>query len=110
MATSKAPLFDETSYHQSLWSKARAHPARIIILTYLLQNGTTSFHELCKILPLARTTVSQHMRSLRNGGFVKLYEHYPHSFYQIDPHVCRDFAKKIKPIDDLFMNDTSGNI
>src|SRR5262245_25016940 len=105
MASSKAPLFDKTPYKQSLWSKALSHPARIIILTYLKKNGTTPFHELCKILPLARTTVSQHMRALRHDGYVTMYEKYPHSFYQIDPRVCRDLAKTIKPLDDLFLSD-----
>lgn len=104
MATSKAPFFDKTSYEQSLWSKVRAHPARIIILTYLHEHGTTPFHQLCKLVPLARTTVSQHMRKLREQGLVKLQEEYPHSFYQIDARLCKEFAQRIKPIDDMFLH------
>lgn len=104
MATSKAPVFDKTLYYQSIWNKIRSHPARLIFLTHLIEHGITPFYELRKLVPLARTTSSQHLRLLRKEGFVELYEKYPHSFYQANIRQCRKFAQLIKPIDDIFLN------
>lgn len=103
MASSKASLFDQIPFHQSRWSKARSHPARILILTYLHQNGITSFQTLCKLVPLARTTVSQHLRILRQAGLILLYEEYPHSYYQINTRLCKKFATLMKPVEDMFL-------
>jgi hypothetical protein len=44
------------------------------------------------------------MRKLREQGLVKLQEEYPHSFYQIDARLCKEFAQRIKPIDDMFLH------
>ncbi|HJW30085.1 MAG TPA: ArsR family transcriptional regulator, partial [Saprospiraceae bacterium] len=74
MAFSKAPLFDKPHFEQSFWSKALAHPARIIILTHLLEYGITPFYDFKKLIPLAPTTISQHLRQLRQAHLIKAYE------------------------------------
>ena len=98
MAFSKAPLFDQVVFKQSFWSKAFSHPARIIILTYLLENGTTAFYILAKKLPLAKTTVSQHLRSLREAGLIESFEKYPHTYYKINKDLCHDLALRIQSL------------
>ena len=102
MAYSKAPLFDQVVFQQSFWSKALAHPARIIILTYLLENGVTAFYVLAKKLPLAKTTVSQHLRYLREKGLIDSFEKYPHSYYKINKKNCHDLAEKIQSLHAAF--------
>jgi ArsR family transcriptional regulator len=84
MAFSKAPNFPEPLYKESILSKARAHPARIIILNYLLDNGTTSFKDLCRLISLAKTTVSQHLRMLRRDHFIEAEERFPYTYYTIN--------------------------
>jgi ArsR family transcriptional regulator len=102
MAYSKAPLFDQVVFKQSFWSKALSHPARIIILTYLLENGTTAFYILAKILPLAKPTVSQHLRSLREDGLIESFEKYPHTYYKINRIMCRELAQRIQSLNAAF--------
>lgn len=96
MAFSKAPLFDAETYQQSIWSKANAHPARIIILKFLLTNGLTSFKTLCTKIPLAPETVSQHLRTLRLCGLIVAEERCPHTYYQLNHEACKVLAKKMK--------------
>lgn len=103
MAFSKANSFDETPLLQSLWSKAHAHPARVIILTYLLEHGTTSFAVLRRLIPLASTTVSQHLRFLRKIGFVEPEEKCPHTFYKINNSVCAFLSLKISELPNQYI-------
>lgn len=102
MAFSKANQFNQHIFHQALWSKALAHPARIIILTYLLHNGLTPFYTLCKLLPLSATTVSQHLRALRINGLIEAKEKCPHTYYQIHKDNCKILASKIRNIHNEF--------
>jgi len=104
MAYSKAPQFDALTYKQSFWSKALSHPARIIILTHLLQNGITPFHILSKKIPLAPSTVSQHLRILRQAGLIHSTEIYPHTFYYLNQSMCKELAVKIKSVHSSFAN------
>ena len=83
MAFSKAPLFPEREYLQSLWHKAQAHPARIIILEYLLEKGITPFWKICQLINLAPTTVSQHLRHLRQDYYIEPHVIYPCTYYGI---------------------------
>lgn len=80
MAFSKAKHFDKVTYQQSFWSKALAHPARIIILSHLLENGTTPFHILRKKISLAKATVSQHLRILLHADLIEVEERFPHTY------------------------------
>lgn len=92
MAFSKAPYFDATTFSQSIWAKAFAHPARIIILTYLLKNGVTPFHTLARNIPLAKTTVSQHLRFLRALSLLDSFEKHPHTYYRLNQKACKPLA------------------
>ena len=102
MAFSKAKIFDPLPYHQSVWSKALAHPARIIILNHLLQNGITPFHEIRKQIPLATTTVSQHIKLLLNHGLIDAEEKFPYTYYKLNQKVCRTLALKISGLNSGF--------
>lgn len=92
MAFSKAPNFPAPLYRESLLSKARAHPARIIILNYLLENGTSSFQDICRLISLAKTTVSQHLRQLRRDHFIVAEEQFPHTYYTINEIYSTELA------------------
>ena len=50
--------------------KALAHPARIRILKHLLDENQCTCGRIVDILPLAQSTVSQHLKILREAGLV----------------------------------------
>ncbi|MGH8175430.1 MAG: ArsR/SmtB family transcription factor [Steroidobacter sp.] len=51
--------------------KALAHPARVRLLNYLADYGTCYFGTLTDILPLAASTISQHVAILKEAGLIE---------------------------------------
>lgn len=52
-------------------AKALGHPARVAILEYLIRVDTCICGDIVKELPLAQATVSQHLKELKNAGWIK---------------------------------------
>lgn len=51
--------------------KALSHPARLMILSALGQCQQSCCGDICSDLPLAQSTVSQHLKVLREVGFIE---------------------------------------
>ena len=62
-------------------AKALGHPARIAILRILAKRGTCICGELVEDLPLAQSTVSQHLKALKAVGLVEGEVDGPRSCY-----------------------------
>lgn len=48
-----------------------AHPTRVRILRLLVRRGRCSFGEILDELPLAQSTVSQHLRVMKEAGVIR---------------------------------------
>lgn len=53
------------------YTKALAHPARIAILEILLKKQSCICGDIVEQLPLSQSTVSQHLKELKNAGLIK---------------------------------------
>jgi ArsR family transcriptional regulator, arsenate/arsenite/antimonite-responsive transcriptional repressor len=53
------------------FARALGHPARIAILKHLASLETCCFHEISSELPLANSTVSQHLTELKKAGLIQ---------------------------------------
>jgi len=53
------------------YTKALAHPARIAILRLLIQKQACICGEIVDELPLSQSTVSQHLKELKQAGLIK---------------------------------------
>lgn len=51
-------------------AKALSHPARIAILETLAKKQRCICGEIVEVLPLAQSTVSQHLRELKEAGLI----------------------------------------
>ena len=71
------------------WAKALSHPARISILRTLSQRRTCLCGEIVEELPLAQSTVSQHLRALREAGLISCESDGPRSCYCVDTDCLR---------------------
>lgn len=67
----KSEKFDETLQELALFSKVLSHPARLAILKYLAETKTCISGDISDFLPLGRTTVSQHLKELRDAGLIQ---------------------------------------
>ena len=61
--------------------KALAHPARVQVLRHLLDAGTCVFGSLADVVPLAPSTVAQHLKQLKAAGLVQQWDDGQHSCY-----------------------------
>ncbi len=71
--------------------KALGHPARLRILQILLERGTCICGEIVEIMPLSQSTVSEHLRILKQAGWVKGEIEGPRVCYCVDPERLRQF-------------------
>jgi ArsR family transcriptional regulator len=68
---------------------ALAHPARVRILRLLLQRAACICGELVDELPLAQSTVSQHLKVLKESGLVMGEVDGPKVCYCVNPAVIK---------------------
>ena len=64
--------------------KALAHPARIKILKHLLDEDRCICGRIVEVLPLAQSTVSQHLKILKDAGLVQGEVEGPKTCYCVD--------------------------
>lgn len=71
MAITKTKIFLNQEQELANFAKAIANPMRITILKKLAEHGTCICGEIVEVLPLAQSTVSQHLKELQNAGLIK---------------------------------------
>ncbi len=67
----KAENFDESLQELAKFAKAISHPARLAILKHLAETKTCISGDISDYLPLSRTTVSQHLKELKDLGLIQ---------------------------------------
>jgi len=67
----KSEKFDKNLQELARFSKAVSHPARLAILRYLAESKTCISGDISDYLPLSRTTVSQHLKALRDIDLIQ---------------------------------------
>lgn len=53
------------------FAKAIGHPARVAILEFLAKQDTCFFGDIHEVLPIAKATVSQHLKELKEAGLIQ---------------------------------------
>ncbi len=64
--------------------KAMGHPARLRIIEHLKQTEGCICGQIVEILPLAQSTVSQHLKILKDAGLVRGEVEGPRTCYCLD--------------------------
>lgn len=70
MAATKTEHFTNEQLRLAELFKALAHPARIAIMEFLMRKGECVCGDIVSELPLAQSTVSQHLKVLKEAGLV----------------------------------------
>lgn len=94
MGITKAELFTERQNRLATLAKAIGHPARVAIIEYLLEHETCICNDLVLELPLSQSTITQHLRELKQIGIIKGEVEGPKVNYCIDDEVWNE-AKDI---------------
>lgn len=66
----KSDKFDANLQELAKFAKVISHPARLAILQFLAQSKSCISGDISDFLPLSRTTVSQHLKELRDMGLI----------------------------------------
>ena len=71
MGLTKTEGFTKTQIEMAAIAKALAHPARIAIIQFLAHRKECMCGDIVNELPLSQSTVSQHLKELKNAGLIK---------------------------------------
>jgi DNA-binding transcriptional ArsR family regulator len=71
MGSTKTEEFTVRDNRIARYAKALAHPARVAIIQLLLKKQACVCGDIVDELPLSQSTVSQHLKELKEAGLVK---------------------------------------
>ncbi len=71
MGATKSLEFTIKDNRLAKYAKALAHPARIAILQLLAKKQTCICGDIVDEIPLSQSTVSQHLKELKEAGLIK---------------------------------------
>ena len=71
MGISKTNEYNSTDLLIAKYAKALSHPARVAILNLLLKKQACVCGDIVEELPIAQSTVSQHLKELKEAGLIK---------------------------------------
>lgn len=71
MGISKTEKYTAQQAKLAQMAKALSHPARVAILQFLLKKKTCFCGDIVEELPIAQSTVSQHLKELKQAGLIK---------------------------------------
>ncbi len=71
MGLTKSHEFGVKENQLARYAKAVAHPARVAILKLLVKRQACVCGDIVDELPLSQSTVSQHLKELKDAGLIK---------------------------------------
>ena len=74
---------------------ALGHPARVAIIRLLKEREICVCGEIVEVLPLAQSTVSQHLKVLKSAGWIQGEVDGPRVCYCLDPQALGKFEALI---------------
>ncbi len=99
------PIFySENTEETARFAKALSHPVRLTILKHLSTQSCCFTGDLVAILPLAQSTISQHLKELKDAGLIQGEINPPRIKYCID---MENWQKAKRLFQTLFDEDFS---
>jgi Predicted transcriptional regulators len=71
MTNNKSEQFNAEQQEIAQIAKVLSHPARIAIIQLLAEKKEIKTGNISDFLPISRTTVSQHLKELKNAGIIQ---------------------------------------
>lgn len=96
MGITKTEMFNHKQNRLAQMMKALAHPARIAIIQHLIKQNACICGDIVDELGLAQSTISQHLKELKNAGLVQGNIEGTSVCYCIDPKVWQQYKKDME--------------
>jgi len=97
----KTEAFNTELQELAKFTKVLSHPARLAILQYLAETKTCISGDISDSLPLSRSTVSQHLKELKEIGLI----HGEINGLKINYCLCNSIIQKYTQMFDAFFKD-----
>ncbi len=81
-------------------AKALGHPARVAILKILASRNTCFCGDITEILPLAQSTVSQHLKALKEAGLIQGNVEGVRTCYCLNPDGIKELNNLLSELSD----------
>jgi len=106
MATLNPPVYlnDPELKRSAAIAKALGHPARIAILKLLAQRDTCFCGDITEVLPLAQSTVSQHLKALKAAGLITGEVEGVRTCYCLNPDGVKELKNLLSELSDELFN------
>ncbi len=78
--------------------KALGHPTRLKIVEHLIQINTCVCKEIVDIFPFSQSTISQHLKLLKDSGIVCGEVEGPKTYFCVDKRVLEEFKIHVKAL------------
>jgi len=98
--TNSIKLDDPGIERSAAIAKALGHPARIAILKILAQKNTCFCGDITEIIPLAQSTVSQHLKALKTAGLIKGEVEGVRTCYCLNPEGVKELKNILTELSD----------
>ncbi len=102
MGATKSLEFSVKENRLAKYAKALAHPARVSILKLLASRETCICGDIVDELPLSQSTVSQHLKELKDAGLIQGEIEGATVCYCIDPKEWKIAQKWINQLFDTY--------
>lgn len=79
----------EADEELATFAKALGHPARVQIIRMLVRRQVCVCGDIVDVLPLAQSTVSQHLKVLKDAGLIRGEISGPRTCYCVEPRALR---------------------
>jgi DNA-binding transcriptional ArsR family regulator len=96
MARKRLENFTSKQVALARFAGAMGHPARIAVVEILLEQREVCCGEIAARIPLAPSTVSQHLRALREAGVVEAREQGVRVCYQLSRERIGSFCEAMQ--------------
>ncbi len=102
MTNNKSEEFKATQQELANYSKALSHPARIAIINLIAEKKEIMTGNISDDLPIGRSTVTQHLKLLKEAGIIK------GTINGLKIHYCLDMERlnEIKKIYNQFFDSS----
>lgn len=111
MTYAKHEVFTPELQELATFAKVLSHPARMAILNYLSEQSQCISGDITDVIPLSRTTVSQHLQELKNAGLVHGTVSGTRIFYCLETDKINELKTKMHAfMDKLAANQTNCKI
>ncbi len=102
LRSAEVALDDPATKRSAQLTKALGHPVRLAILKLLTQRDTCFCGDFTDVLPLAQSTVSQHLKVLKDAGIINGTSSGVRTCYCLNTEGVEELNECLESLSDMF--------